>query len=326
MSKRKKTIKALMCSIMIFALPQVNAIIISDDVFQANGGDLKDIPGTIARAMEPLRLASLQPQFFSVGRIVFGGGASCTATWLGDAADGKSVYVLTAAHCTEGKQEKGKQHFEFIDYSGGVTAAGEGTYHLSPYRFDAQMRISSAGTDIALIQLPKIADICDPRGGKIAQPILYDGNDDAHKEVWLVGYGSWGTGTGDQDLSYGPQYGVRRAAGAATVTDIWEDGYDIIAGFSPHNGRSDMNSPKWARAGSGDSGSAWWQKHQGRWTIIADTEGASGFRSHGTRIVRHAGFIRSVYPDARFLSNAPSVADATGRTTISTCLRQHGRQ
>lgn len=323
MSRRKDNVKALIYAMMVITMPHANAIIISDDVFKSNGGNLKDIPGTIAKAMEPLRMASLQPQFFSVGRIVTGG-VACTATWIGDAADSKSVYVLTAAHCTDGKQQKGMQHFEFIDYSGGVTAAGEGTYNISPYRFDKKMTISSAGTDIALIKLPKIADICDSLMVKIPQPIIYDGEDDLNKEVWLTGYGSWGTGTGDSNGSYGPQFGSRRAAGAATVTDIWENGYDIIAGFAPHDGRSNMHVPKWARIASGDSGSAWWQKHQGVWTIIADSEAGSALRSHGTRIAKYADFIKSVYPQARFLSQASRLSDSASRNTMSICLRQHG--
>ncbi|MFM0338171.1 hypothetical protein [Paraburkholderia fungorum] len=59
-----------------------HAIIISDNVFLSNGGDLKNIPGTIAGAMEPLRQKSFEPQFLVVGDL-----GGCTATWIGDSKD-----------------------------------------------------------------------------------------------------------------------------------------------------------------------------------------------------------------------------------------------
>lgn len=41
-----------------------HALVISDEVFTRNGGDLADIAGTITKAMEPLRAASVEPRFF----------------------------------------------------------------------------------------------------------------------------------------------------------------------------------------------------------------------------------------------------------------------
>lgn len=318
MYKSKKTLSALVSFALTCLIPQAHSVIISDDVFMENGGDLKNIPGTIAKAMEPLRQKSYDTQFQSVG-ILDTGGVLCTATWIGDAEDSNSVFLLTAAHCTEGTQQKGTAKYKFTDFSGGVTAAGEGIYVTSPYRFSHTPGFGGASTDIALIKLPKIADICDASGKKIPQPVLYDLSDlegEINKEVWFAGYGLWGTGTGDSNYDYQPAFGTRRAAGASIITDIFENIHGISANFEPHSGRT---TSKWARLTSGDSGSAWWQKHQGIWTIIATSNGTGGSYSTGARVSLYTNFIKSVYPQARFLSNAST--EATSHVRISTCLK-----
>lgn len=329
MMKRHGTVRVMLYTLIMCAVPQAQSIIISDDVFQANGGDLKNISGTIAKAMGPLWARSLERQFLSVGQLQ-SGGELCTATWLGDAADGKSVYFLTAAHCTEGTEQKGKGHFRFIDYAGGTTAAGEGTYITSPYRYSHPPGFGSTSTDIALVKLPKIADICDFQGMKIPQPVLFDlsdAEDELNKEVWIVGYGDWGTGTSGSNSDYRPNFGPRRAAGASTISTVFENAYGMGADFSPHRGRMvSAGIVKWARAAAGDSGSAWWQKHQGRWTIVADTAGGSDSLSKGTRIAQYVGFIKSIYPTARFLNDVPMTPEAAGESRLWTCLRHSDNQ
>ncbi|WP_338509277.1 hypothetical protein [Burkholderia gladioli] len=301
------------------SLSQAQAIVISDDVVTANGGNLKDIPGTIATALEPQRVQSYAPQFLSAGHLDTPGGA-CTATWLGDSADGKSVFLLTAAHCTEGTQQTGKGNFKFTDWKERTIASGQGSYTTGPYRFSNTPGFGGASTDIALIQLPKIADILDQNGNKVARPVLYDLSDnegELNKEVWFAGYGSWGTGTGGSNGGYFPKSGPRRAAGAATISSIFENDHGIGAAFKTSVGRDPSKGiDAWTRTASGDSGSAWWQLHSGIWTIIADTNGGSDSLSTGARTSQYVDFIKSVYPQALFLSQVLSERRSTAASSL----------
>jgi hypothetical protein len=290
------------------------AVVISDDVFTRNGGNLGNIPGTIAKAMEPQRQDSFSPQFLAVGRISSG----CTATWIGDSPDKKSSFFITAAHCVE-MMNPTNFWATFTDWAGrDVTPSdGTGSYVLGPYRNPIPPGMGGASSDIAVVTLPKTADILDAKGLPIAPPILYDGSDEMLNTVWFAGYGLWGTGTGDGNESYLPADGYygRRADGASKISSIFESDFGIGAGFNPTKG-----GDSWAHTATGDSGSAWWQMHDGAWNIIAVTNGGNVTISTGARVSKYANWIRSIYPQARFSSDGYSVNESQALTTPNFAL------
>lgn len=284
-----------------------HALVISDEVFTRNGGDLADIAGTITKAMEPLRAASVEPRFFSVGDV-----GGCTATWIGDTPDGASSVFLTAAHCEE-NNPGGKVTANFVDWAGRVVASGTGPYVLGPYRQPIPTGMGGASTDIAIFTLPKKANILDRAGAPVPQPVIYDGADELNKQVWFAGYGVWGVGSADKN--YWPSSGSTRAAGASTVDHFFESEFGVGAGFKPKAGGEFA-----ARISAGDSGSAWWQHQDGEWVIIATTNGGNDTESTGARVSKYAGWIRSVYPQARFSSDRYTVTSTKDVTTSNFAL------
>ena len=284
-----------------------HALVISDDVFTRNGGSLANIAGTITNAMEPLRQASVEPQFLAVGDV-----GGCTATWIGDTPDGASSVFLTAAHCEE-NNPGGKVTANFVDWAGRVVASGTGPYVLGPYRQPIPKGMGGGSTDIAVFTLPKKANILDRAGAPVPQPVIYDGADELHKQVWLAGYGVWGVGSGTKN--YWPSSGSSRAAGASKVDHFFESEFGIGARFKPKVG-GDFPT----RIASGDSGSAWWQQHEGEWVIIATTNGGSDTESTGARVSKYANWIRSVYPQAKFSSDRYTVTSTKGVTTPNFAL------
>ncbi|MGN8119831.1 hypothetical protein [Labrys sp. 22185] len=150
-------------------LTQATAITIRDDVFIANGGSKADIKGTIARAMEPLRLNSYSSQYLSV--VDLGG---CTGTWLGDSTDNKSVFVLTARHCIGYLLGISPNRiYTVIDWNLRKIAEGKNLYYLPP----GSQNNNYMRDDIAILKIPKIADILDHNGRRIEKPIIYDLSD-----------------------------------------------------------------------------------------------------------------------------------------------------
>ena len=285
----------------------VHALVISDDIFTRNGGNLADIAGTITKAMEPLRQASVEPRFFTVGDV-----GGCTATWIGDTPDGASSVFLTAAHCEE-NNPGGKVTASFVDWAGRVIASGTGPYVLGPHRQPIPTGMGGASTDIAIFTLPKKANILDRSGAPVPQPVIYDGAAELNKQVWFAGYGVWGVGSSEK--AFGPSSGSSRAAGRSQIDHFYESEFGIAAGFNRKVGGKFAT-----RVASGDSGSAWWQQQDGEWVIIATTNGGNGTESTGARVSKYAGWIRSVYPQAKFSSDRYTVTSTNGVTTSNFAL------
>ncbi|MCW3479362.1 trypsin-like serine protease [Neisseriaceae bacterium JH1-16] len=276
------------------------AIVVSDSVFVANGGNVNDVPGTIAAAFEPLRQHSLSPQFLSVVDI-----PSCTGNWIGDSADGKWAYILTAAHCLPyNTATTGPYSGTITDWAGRTVAKGSGDFYVHPYRLNKPAGFGGASTDIGLIRLPKVAAILNAQGQPLATPWLYDGSNENGRPVELVGYGSWGIGSTSSNGGWWPVSGQRRAWGVSKITGIWEMDYGIGAGFNKVTG-ADM----WARTAPGDSGSSWWQQQDGFWTVIATTNGGNDASSTGARVSKYAGWVRSIYPGAQLYSERVTLTE-----------------
>lgn len=278
-----------------------NAIVISEDKFQSHGGDLNDVNGTIMKAMEPQVERSKEIQFLASGMLVPDGGGVGSGTWIGDSKDGKSMFVLTCGHCTASDESEGGGVFTFTDWSGKVVAKGESNFNITPYRKNKPDGLGGASTDIAIVQIPKLSDILDKDGNKISKPIIYDYSDkdtELNKVVWLGAYGLWGVG-----LAGPASIDEIRAMGASTVTLTLENDHAIRANFDAKNGNNqDSGVVAWANAMPGDSGSPWWQEHDGLWTIVGVTSSTDTNFTNATRTSKYDYFIKSVYSDALFFS------------------------
>jgi hypothetical protein len=308
MKKRPVTLSMALATLLVLCAPAAQGLVVSESVFVAHGGNLNNIRGTITEANEELRARSLSAPYQAVGWI-----ENCTATWIGD--EGEWSYILTAAHCTNfdnGGSPEGEV-FEtfrtFRDYTGRITARGDGMAYIHEFRVERAEGHGGASTDIAILQLPKITEIVDEEGDPIPQPILYDLDFELGGVVEFTGYGLWGVG--DQTLSgFNPRDGPRRLWGQSMITSIFEVEHGIGAIYVPNDADTEEPNPLWARVASGDSGSAWWQDHEGIKTIIATTNGGHATLSTGARVSRYVPWIRSIFPGARVFSEALFERDA----------------
>ncbi len=218
---------------------------------------------------------------------------------LGKFTTEDSTYILTAAHCLDDyKTEITATDDNFKSWDGKIIASGKGTLYVPPERINRPSGLGGASTDIAIMKLPKIAVPTNQNGAIVEQPILYDGSDEKGSIVEFVGYGRWGVDMTDYQY-YWPSSGLRRLWGASKIDRIFELDHGIGASYQPK-----VNTEYWARVSYGDSGSAWWQDHQGRKVIIATTNGFGGSFSTGARVSKYIQWIRKVYPQARILSEA----------------------
>jgi len=292
---------AALAALAALTASPASAIVVNNNYFTSSGGDIADIVGTLDAGYADATAYSFAPQFSAVGTI-----GQCTATWIGDSADGTLSYILTAAHCLPDDQLVNPIADErFRDGLGNDFADGAGTFYVPPQRIDRPPGFGGASTDIGILVLPRIASILDANGLPIAQPLLYDGNNELNHPVTLNGYGSWGIGTEGSSGSYQPTNPPRRAAGTNTIDRIIEMDHGLTAEFdAPGTGD---HTPFESAVASGDSGSAWWQLHDGLWTIIGTTNGGSGSSydrfSTAARVSAYADWIRSIFPGARFYSD-----------------------
>jgi hypothetical protein len=282
---------------------------VSDQVFTHNGGNLSDVPNTTITAMEPLRADSMKSPFLAVGDL-----GHCTATWLGDSADGRSAWFLTAAHCVEGDMQRGPFTATFTDWAGREVASGNGEYVLPPNRLAVRKSTAlfasrALATDLAMLKLPKVsqksqteptgATIVDPQGKPVTPPILYDGGDEIGHPIHFAGYGRWDAGDDDTyscaASAIFPAEGVRRAAGASHVDGFYAGDAGTL--FAPFSLKGVGESAKyWARLAVGDDGTALWQNQGGLWTIAGVANASARSMTSGARVSRHIDWIRSVYP------------------------------
>ena len=159
------------------AIAPAHAIVVNEQAFVANGGNLRDLPGTAPRVFDALRTSSMAPAFASVGEM-----GGCTATLLG--IEGTHAWILTAAHCVPNTfAPVMAASLTFRDRYGVAVAGGTGLAYIHPYRSKRPPGLGPIGTDIALVKLPLY-----PWGHASAQsaPELYDGADDYLKPVQFV--------------------------------------------------------------------------------------------------------------------------------------------
>jgi len=85
-----KIYKKIICSLILgLSIYSTQALIINEELFKIDGGDLNILPNSLEQANKSRRDKSFKDPFFTVGQI-----SGCTATWLGD--DSQSSSVATA--------------------------------------------------------------------------------------------------------------------------------------------------------------------------------------------------------------------------------------
>jgi len=264
-----------------------NAVVIDEDTFKRHGGDTGNVAASIRSASEKLRGYSYAKPWLTIGRI-----NGCTATWLG--SKNGWAYFLTAAHCVPYSATETPVQLTFNGWDGSIVASGLGIAYVPKERVKVPAYMGGASTDVAIVKLPLTNPLKDRAGIPVERPILNDREDEKDRAVMFVGYGVWGVGLNE---GYGPESGARRLYGRSKITSIFESDYGIGASYKPVG-----PSANWARVAAGDSGSAWWQIKDTKPVIVATTNGGHSKLSTGARISKYANWIRSIYPEARFLS------------------------
>jgi|GEM_PF-1949129 len=287
-----------------------HAVAIDEATFKYYGGDTSDVANSIKTHNDTLRSFSYQSPWLTVGNI-----GECTGTWLGD-KDGQS-YILAAAHCVKEKKKLTEfdQKGEFMAWNGRVIASGKGTAYILPQRINIPQGLGGASTDIAILKLPAKERLVDANGRPVERPILNDAQDEVGRDVIYVGYGAWAVGT--QNNAFWPATGDRRLYARSRISRTFETDHGIGADYI-----SVGPSQYWAQPKSGDSGSAWWQIRGGTPVIIATTNGGSGTLATGARVSSWVDWIKSIYPEARFLSaEQPQGCIVAEKTGARYCLK-----
>ncbi|QUO30528.1 trypsin-like serine protease [Burkholderia cenocepacia] len=266
-----------------------HAVVIDEATFKYFGGETADVANSIKTHNEKLRAFSYETPWLAVGSI-----RDCTATWLGDKSDWS--YVLTAAHCVDYQGTETPTNRTFTAWDGRVIASGSGTAYVPPQRVNRPTGMGGASTDIAILKLPSRNPIVDDAGRPLDRPILNDVMTEKGLDVIFVGYGSWGVGTNGSG-AYAPATGERRLYGRSRISSLFELDHGIDANY-----QSAGPSALWARTAAGDSGSAWWQIHDGKPVIIATTNGGHETESTGARVSKYVDWVKSIYPEVRVLS------------------------
>lgn len=275
---------------MLTAGSSVQAMVIDEATFTYYGGSTADVPNSIKTGNDKLRAFSYEEPWLAVGNL-----GGCTATWLGD-KDGWS-YVLTAAHCFEYQAAETAVNMTLTLPNGVVAASGAGTAYVPKERIKIPPGMGGASTDIAILKLPLRKAMLNAAGRPVERPVLNDSLDEKGLDVIYVGYGTWGVGlNGSGD--YLPAKGERRLYGRSRIDSIFERDYGISASYQPVG-----PSAFWARLAPGDSGSAWWQMRNLKPVIIATSNGMSDRMTTGARVAKYASWIKSIYPEVRFLSS-----------------------
>ncbi|ENP8454320.1 trypsin-like serine protease [Photobacterium damselae] len=268
-----------------------NAIVINENIFYENGGDLNNIKDSIKYKNERLREKSYSQPFLTVGKLY-----GCTGTWLGNDSSGWT-YILTAAHCVPYKDEITQVDRAFRSWDNRIIADGKGFAYVPKERIHKPSGFGGASTDIAILKLPTVDILTDKDGQLVSPPIVNDQFNEFNQVVQFVGYGTWGVGL-DVSGGYGPAKGDRRLYGESIIDDIFEMEHGISASYQPSG-----KTKKWARVAPGDSGSAWWQESKGISVIIATTNGGASKYTTGARVSKYTNWIKGVYKDVRLLSN-----------------------
>ncbi|GLZ23270.1 hypothetical protein [Burkholderia plantarii] len=292
------------------AASAAHAIVIDQATFRQNGGDPSNVAGTIQAANKKLSAISNDEAWLSVGRLEltpsrgYRPGTACTATWIGN--QGQWSYFMTATHCLDlrGGSVEAPVSARFTDWRGQVVAGGNGTAYVP----DAKLRVGipvmpqaladTASSQMAIVKLPLYNYIMgSSRLAPLEPPILNDIGDEAGRDTMIIGYGTWGVGRNMTSFVNHPALGAGRLYGRTQVDKVSADGGGLSAIHQPVG-----PSSHWAQVTGDDGGAPWWQIHGTRPTLVAVTDAGQFEMSAAARVSKFAGWIKSVFPQARFLS------------------------
>ncbi|MFQ3591358.1 MAG: trypsin-like peptidase domain-containing protein [Chloracidobacterium sp.] len=287
-----------------FFVRPVPGVVILDSAWRKHGGNADNKPAGFAKH---IALAN-QPQFRATIQLV-GESAGASGTWIGN--DAKHGYVLTAGH----NFTKGGNATEYAYVAtDGTTYKGVELIVHPAWNGDNNTR---TGYDFAIVVLDR------PVRG-VGQPaLLYAGSDEMDRLCTIVGYGMRGTGSSGEQADYYDDDNPKAAAQnlIENVTEAVkplpsdEDGGNYLGiDFDKEDGSAKntygdptpVNEYEGA-LGSGDSGGSCWMEYDRQWCVIGvnangDTS-TYGAVSYFARVSGEVGWIKSVFPGAKFIGN-----------------------
>ena len=309
---------------LCFMSSAASALVVDEETFARNGGDLSNIAKTITSANHKLREQSFSKAWLAVGSI-----GNCTATWIGDKDLGKESwsYFVTAARCLPQTTEETLVSKTFTAWNGVVTASGTGVAHIPRGQLEGQ----GPSTDISILRLPKVTAMVDQAGNVLEPPLLNNSPDEKDQPVIFVGHGAWGVGLRKEPeqqsaqvppliqpiasrnpvepgqrplydprpaMQFEPESGARRLYGRSVIDRFIVRENVVSADFVP-----DRQSTHWARLAPGDTGSAMWQILDKKPVIVAVATSSNDRSSYGVRVSKWVDWIKTILPEARFLSD-----------------------
>lgn len=288
------TLKTLLFGTLISTASTSLAIGITDEKFTDLAGELSADETAVNLAYGQLNEASLASHFNPVGMLL-AGNLRCTATWLGSEED--SAYIVTAAHCVYGDNKSEESRYigeraTFRTGDGRILAHGIATTNFAGY--------TQCSNDIAVVELPLIANPIDSNGQLVPKPVFADQPEFTgfqYQPMTLAGYGYWGTPTLG-NLGWGRAFG--------------QGGIPLDFGGCLLN-QADSEEA-WAFGAPGDSGSASWHWRDGQFIatgIASRWLGWAGRSSLHTRIAPHHQWLKRVYPQINTVTRSRTLTESS---------------
>lgn len=293
-------IKTLLLSTLLSTMSAAHAIGISDQKYTELAGELSSEEQAVNQVYGTLSEASQATRFDAVGMLL-AGNKRCTGTWLGN--EGDTAYIITAAHCVEGDNKTQESNYTgermtFRTGDGRILASGIATAHFTGH--------TRCANDIAVLEIPLVAEPVNRSGRPIQQPVFADKPEYLGyrtQPMTLAGYGLWGTPTLGN-------VGWGRASGPGSVPVDF-------GGCLLNRANSEA---AWAFGTPGDSGSASWQWQNG-WFVGSGISSAwvnwESLASFHTRVAPHHEWLKRVYPKINTVTRAQTLTESSPVITDS---------
>ncbi|WP_394167142.1 trypsin-like serine protease [Photobacterium piscicola] len=262
----------------------VYSIGINDSKYIELGGSLDSV--LVNNVSAKLHSQANKPKYNHVGLVL--GRGYCSGTWLG--SDQQYSYILTAAHCLQGyenNQHQG-QYVSFKLYDGTVISSGQSTNYFNQY--------TGCSSDIAVAKIPKVSDPLDSNGDVIKQPYIdnHFNKDLLLDSIELTGFGIFGS------RSLGQLDWLNKRNGTGQLRFVYKD--CLI-------NRAIENTPAWAFASPGDSGSAIWQQRNGADVAVGISSWWFGWQygySGHAPIALNSQWLKSIVPMLKTVDDIPT--------------------
>lgn len=262
----------------------VYSIGINDSKYIELGGSLD--PALVNNVSAKLHSQANKPKYNHVGLVL--GRGYCSGTWLG--SDQQYSYILTAAHCLQGyenNQHQG-QYVSFKLHDGTVISSGQSTNYFNQY--------TGCSSDIAVAKIPKVSDPLDSNGDVIKQPYIdnHFNKDLLLDSIELTGFGIFGS------RSLGQLDWLNKRNGIGQLRFVYKD--CLI-------NRAIENTPAWAFASPGDSGSAIWQQRNGADVAVGISSWWFGWQygySGHAPIALNSQWLKSIVPMLKTVDDIPT--------------------